>query len=73
MIAVAPAPMMISDTAPGVYVFPPIVREQIGNVFSKICELLVLVNERPLPAQNTWALEVSKPLTTTPWHAVRTI
>ena len=36
-----------------------------------MCVLSVLVTERPLPVDNVWALDISKPLTLIPGPAVK--
>ena len=43
----------------------------MGRALVNVCMLPILVTERPLPAENVWALEISKPLTVVPEPAVK--
>ena len=70
-VDVAPAPNMTSETVPAAYVLLSTVKAQMGKVLVKVCTLLVFVTERPLPVENVWALEISKPLTVIPEPAVK--
>ena len=64
-VDVAPAPTMTSETVPAAYVLLSTVKLQMARVLS------VLVTERPLPVENVWALDFSKPLTVIPEPAVK--
>ena len=43
----------------------------MGRVLVNECALPVFVTERPLPVENVWALDISKPLTAIPEPAVK--
>ena len=62
---------MTSETAPAAYVLLSAVMAQMGRVLVNVCVLSVFVTERPLPVENVWALEISKPLTVIPEPAVK--
>ena len=70
-VDVAPAPNMTSETVPAAYVLLSAVKVQMGRAMVNVCVLSVLVTERPLPVENVWALDISKPLTVIPEPAVK--
>ena len=70
-VDVAPVPKMTSFTVPAAYVLLSTVNEHMGRVLANVCALSVLEIERPLPVENVWALEISKPLTAIPEPAVK--
>ena len=70
-VDVAPVPNMTSETVPAAYVLLLTVNAHAGMVLVNVCMLLVFVTERPLPVENVWALEISKPLIVIPEPAVK--
>ena len=62
---------MTSETAPAAYVLLSAVKAQMGRVLVNVCMLSAVVTERPLPVENVWALEISKPSIVIPEPAVK--